>query len=235
MAGYTKADFDANYSFRCERYLPSVIQTGRSEVRLNYHSAFMSPVLANRWEAILDQTRDPILLTILSTDKVVVVGSGFGWGVDKLIELTGCTAVGVDISDYIEIAKGTDENADLIAAIQLVGLDETVDRGLEIYNAYSTTGARTISVVLKEDMLSNRSRNEVKKALGNSAPTYIITEDMIQELSDVEIAAWVAEAEKLPGATIVHIIGRETPRTAEELNTLTGHKVIVVGEYRAVG
>ncbi|MCK5433659.1 MAG: hypothetical protein KAJ03_13005, partial [Gammaproteobacteria bacterium] len=122
-----------------------------------------------------------------------------------------------------------------IAAIQLVGLDETVDRGLEVYNAYETTGARTISVVLKEDMLSNRSRNEVKKALGNAAPTYIITEDMIQELSDVEIAAWVTEAEKLPGAVIVHIIGRETPRTAEELNALTGHKVIVVGEYRTVG
>ena len=230
MAGYTKADFDANYSFRCERYLPSVIQTGRSEVRLNYHSAFMSPILANRWDNII-----PSILNILSTDKVVVVGSGFGWGVDKLIELTGCTAVGVDISDYIETAKTTDENADLIAAIQLVGLDETVDRGLEVYNAYATTGARTISVVLKEDMLSNRSRNEVKKALGNASPTYIITEDMIQELSDVEIAAWVTEAEKLPGATIVHIIGRESPRTAEELNTLTGHKVIVVGEYRVVG
>ncbi|MCK5433292.1 MAG: hypothetical protein KAJ03_11130, partial [Gammaproteobacteria bacterium] len=218
------------YSFRCERYLPSVIQTGRSEVRLNYHSAFMSPILANRWDNII-----PSILNILSTDKVVVVGSGFGWGVDKLIELTGCTAVGVDISDYIETAKTTDENADLIAAIQLVGLDETVDRGLEVYNAYATTGARTISVVLKEDMLSNRSRNEVKKALGNAAPDYIITEDMIQEMSDVEIAAWVTEAEKLPGATIVHIIGRETPRTAEELNALTGHKVIVVGEYRVVG
>ena len=230
MAGYTKADFDANYSFRCERYLPSVIQTGRSEVRLNYHSAFMSPILANRWDNII-----PSILNILSTDKVVVVGSGFGWGVDKLIELTGCTAVGVDISDYIETAKTTDENADLIAAIQLVGLDEAVDRGLEVYNAYATTGARTISVVLKEDMLSNRSRNEVKKALGNAAPDYIITEDMIQEMSDVEIAAWVTEAEKLPGATIVHIIGRETPRTAEELNALTGHKVILVGEYRVVG
>ena len=230
MAGYTKADFDANYSFRCERYLPSVIQTGRSEVRLNYHSAFMSPILANRWDNII-----PSILNILSTDKVVVVGSGFGWGVDKLIELTGCTAVGVDISDYIETAKTTDENADLIAAIQLVGLDETVDRGLEVYNAYATTGARTISVVLKEDMLSNRSRNEVKKALGNAAPDYIITEDMIQELSDTEIAAWVTEAEKLPGATIVHIIRRETPRTAEELNVLTGHKVIVAGEYRVVG
>ena len=229
MAGYTKADFDANYSFRCERYLSSVIQTGRAEVRLNYHSAFMSPILATRWENIV-----PSILNILSTDKVVVVGSGFGWGVDKLIELTGCTAVGVDISDYIETAKGTDENADLIAAIQLVGLDETVDRGLEIYNAYSTTGARTISVVLKEDMLTAKSRNAVKKELGNAAPTYIITEDMIQELSDVEIAAWVTEAEKL-SAIVVHIIGRETPRTAEELNALTGHKVIVAGEYRVVG
>ena len=228
MAGYTKADFDANYKFRAERLWG---RTGiRSEVLLNYHSFFMAPILAARWDNIV-----PSILNILSTDKVVVVGAGFGWGVDRLIELTGCTAVGVDISDYIEADKGLDENSELIAAIQLVGLDETVGRGLLIYNTYKTTGARTVSVVLKEDMLSNKSRNEVKKALGNAAPDYIITEDMIQELSDTEIAAWVNEAEKLPGAIVVHIISNEIARTAEQLNTLTGHKVILVGEYRVVG
>lgn len=227
MAGYTEQDFVDNYSNRAERQWGH--PNTRSEVRLNYHSFFIAPLLAKRWDSIV-----PSILNITASDKVVIVGAAFGWGVDRLIELTGCTAVGVDISDYVEAAKGLDENTELSAAIQAVGLSETTGRGLLIYDKYKTTGARTVSVVLKEDMLSNKSRNEIKKTLGNVAPTYIITEDMIQDLSDVEIAAWAVEAVKLPGATIVHIISNESIRTAEQLNALTGHKVIVAGEYKVV-
>ena len=245
MAGYTKLDFDNNYWVWVERQIMAagvnldlIGLKAPTKVRLRYHSAHIKPMLVNRWSNIV-----PALLNIQSTDKVVVVGAAFGWGVDALVAQTGCTAVGVDISDYIATAGLTDENAQLIASIQEVpeymgispqGLSP---RGQAIYDFYAVPDgvARTISVVLKEDMFTPKSRNEVKKALGNAAPTFIVTEDMIQQLSDVEITAWVTEAEKLPGATIAHIISKESPRTVEELNTLTGHKVILVGEYRSVG
>ena len=180
MAGWTKAQFDANYSFRCERYLPSVIQTGRPEVRLNYYSHFMRPILANRWDNIVSN-----ILDITSSDKVVVMGAAFGWGVDRLIELTGCEAVGLDISDYVESDKTISEDADLIAAIQLVGLDETVGRGLETFNFYSNPNPRTTATIFKEDLLTPASRQRVKTGMNNFDQTLIITEDMFQDLTSL--------------------------------------------------
>ena len=220
-----KAYFDTNYRYYAERRMVGVDLNAAGlklgNVQLGYHSVHIKPIIATRWEAII-----PAVLNIQSTDKVVIVGAAFGWGVDKIKELTGCKAVGTDISDYIENAKTTSEDTDLISAIQSAGYDETTGRGLAIFNYFSNPADRAVAVILKEDMLNIKSRNEIKKALGNASPTYIITEDMIQEQSDTEIAAWVTEANKLT-ATIVHFISNELVRTAESINTLTGHKVIV--------
>lgn len=233
MPGYTKEDFDSNYRYYAERRMVGVDLNAAGpklgNVKLGYHSAHIKPIIATRWEAII-----PSILSILSTDKVVVVGAAFGWSVDKIIELTNCTAVGIDISDYIESDKATSEDTDLILAIQAAGYDETVGRGLAIFNYFSEPAARTVSVTLKEDMLTNRSRNEVKKALGNAAPDYIITEDTIQEMTDLEITTWVTEASKL-ASTVVHFISNELVRTAENINALTGHPVIVGNVEKVVG
>ena len=235
MAGYnTEADFKNNYTYYIERRMLGVDLNAAGpkvgNVKLAYHSAHIKPIVATRWEAII-----PSILNILSTDKVVVVGAAFGWSVEKIEELTGCLAIGIDISDYIDTAKVISEDTELVAAIQEAGYDETTGRGLAIFNYFSNPAVRSVAVILKEDMLSNRSRNEVKKALGNSTPTYIITEDVIQDMTDIEIAAWVTEAEKLAGAVVVHFISSESVRTAENINALTGHKVILGSAEKVVG
>lgn len=153
MAGYTKEQFDSLYSHRCERYLSKIIRGSRPEVRLNYHSHFMRPILDNWWNNIV-----PDILNIASSDKVIIMGSGFGWGVDRLIALTGCEAVGVDTSDYVDTDKATSEDVDLVAAIRKEGLDETVGRGLEIFNAYSNPCPRTTATIYKESLITAASR-----------------------------------------------------------------------------
>lgn len=248
MAGMNKQQFNDLYRILIEPRImadplaPNLDELGLKgsvKVKLHYHSHIFKPLLKHRWSRILFD-----LVKLTSSDKVVVVGAAFGWGVEALIELVpGITVIGIDTSDYIEANKSVDENADLIAEI----LKETTyvgespqglsNRGQAIYDYCKTPEGipRTTAIVLKEDLLSNQSRNKVKKALSNSAPTFIVTEDIMQNLTDAEIAIWVREIEKLPSVTIIHIVTKESPRTIEELNALTGHKVIVIGEYRSVG
>jgi hypothetical protein len=226
MVGYTKADFDNMYSIGAEAHLPPDHENGpRTPVRLNYHYGVIAPYLARRWDHLIPY------LNLTASDIVLIVGSGFGWSCEYLVEqLPGITCVGVDISDYIQAAKDLDEDAELDAAIIAGGLDPAVGRGLLLKQTYSRPGPRAKQVVIQEDAKTQKSRNEIRKALGNVWPTWIFTEDMLNEepadLSDQEILDLVSDYSAIP-VPITHIIGGET-RTAEELNALTGQRVLFV-------
>lgn len=230
MAGYTKEDYDSLYSIRVRIWDESIQAYRRSPIRLHYHRYVMQDIVTRHWDFLVPE------LSLTSTDRVVVVGAGFGWGVEKLEELTNCTAVGLDISDYIHGAKGVSEEAEVIAAIAASGYDHTTGHGLEVYNAVLTQ-PRNKTNVINEGMYSNKSRNEVKRQLGNQLPTWIITEDMISDFSDAEILEWKGHVDKL-GVPICHIVRDNfglNPKTLEEWNAITGHTVISVGDYRRVG
>jgi hypothetical protein len=221
VAGWTKADFDAAYKFLPESYLGGV-PGDRTPVRVHYVRAFVEPIIRARWENIV-----PVILNITAADHVVIVGAGFGWGVEVLAGMTGANVVGVDISDYIDDAKDTDEEADYDAAITAAGLDPAGPRGQQIKAAFHTPGPRSNVVVLKENMSTAGSRNKVRNALGNNIPTHIITEDAVQLFTDAEITDFVADIDPI-GATVTHIHGGK-PRTGEELHALTGHTCIQYG------
>lgn len=233
MAGYTKADYDGLYSIRVRIWDESIKAYRRSPVRLHYNRAvMMRDYIEPRWVKVIS------LLGITSADRVVVVGSGFGWGVEKLIELTGCQAVGVDISDYVETSKDDTEEAEIDAAIIGAGFDHLTGHGLEVKNATFTGEPKAKQTILKEDLLSAKSRNAVKKELGQQNPTWIITEDMVTDFTDTELVTWKTEVDKWTGVNICHIL-RESylpnAKTAEEWNTFSGHIIITIGDYRKVG
>jgi hypothetical protein len=98
---WTKADYDAAYLCRVDRYFnrdnPEVAQdpAQTSEVLLHYHRFFMRPILASMWARLAP------ILNIAATENVLIIGAGFGWGVEAFIAETGCTTVGIDVSDYI--------------------------------------------------------------------------------------------------------------------------------------
>lgn len=176
MAGWTKADFDENYSIRVERYMPGGgpgPSEGRKEVRLCYHRAVIKPMLETYWKNLV-----PSVYDIKRGDTVVVVGAAFGWGVEALIALTGANVVGIDISDYVARAKDTDESDEIDACIKLVGLDPTQGRGLEIKNTYYTPGPRCTTTVLQEDMETPESRKRVLKALNSKSIDWTIKENI---------------------------------------------------------
>lgn len=220
MPGYTKADFDAQYSIRAEREWGH--PNTRQEVRLHYHRKVMQPIIKARWETIVP------LLGITSADVVVVCGCGFGWGTEILQSLTGCTAVGIDISDYVAAEKGNDEAAEIAACIAEAGLDPTTGEGLELYKKLYTPEPRAKTMVLKEDGMTAPSRTNILTALNGTMPTWIITEDMINEFTDAEIGAWVTEA-NLTGVPVAHFISTKT-HTPAQLKLLTGHTVVADGK-----
>ncbi len=174
MAGWTKAEYDAAYSWRVERYFGGHPNT-RPEVRVHYHRWAMAPLLANRWSVL-----QPVL-NILSTDEVIVVGAGFGWGVDALITETGAAVVGIDISDYIAAEQSNTEETELRAAVTAASLDPDSGRGLEIMGHIYDAQPRSNVIILQEDAATNGSRQAIRAALGGTNPSVVVYEDIIDD------------------------------------------------------
>ncbi len=185
MAAWTKADYDANYRTYIERRMPGGSphnKEGRQQVKIHYHKWVMVPLLANMWA-----TLQPVL-NILSTDKVCVVGAGFGWGVDALISEASATVVGIDLSQYIVDEQGTTEEAELRAEVSLVGLDPDTGRGLEVMNFIFDGQPRANVTILQNGAASGPQRQAIRQALGGSWPSVVIAENIIDDdWTDTEI------------------------------------------------
>lgn len=222
MAGWTKADYDNAYRFRVERYFGGR-GPGRREVNVNYVRWAMQPILADMW------ARLALILNIANTEHVLIVGCGFGWGVEAFIAETGANTVGIEISDYIDSEKGNTEEVDIRASIAAVGLDPDAGRGLELMGHLYDAQPRANIIVLKEDMNTNTSRQNIRAALGNNWPSVVIFEDIISEPTlDAEITQANNAANLFAGnQRVIWITPRGYPgRSLAELQTLTGAEVI---------
>lgn len=227
MPAWNKADFDDAYEFYPEARLGGHPNT-RPQVSLHYHEHSMKRITAERWKRLLE------VLPIVSSDAVVIVGAGFGWGVRELKNKTACDAIGTDISPYIQAEKSNDDSVEIDAEIAAVGLDPTTGRGLELRNAIATPGARAKENVINEDMATPSSRARVVTALGR-APTWILTEDIVDD--DWTAADIVTLAGNLgsAGAQKVWLYTPTRGRSAADLATLTGHQVVAFGAFKVVG
>ena len=231
MAGWTKADYDRDYDIGAEGLWGH--PNDRPEVRLHYHHAMISPYLEDRWSHLIPY------FSLTASDIVLIVGSGFGWSVEYLHEqLPGITAVGVDISDYIHAEKDLSEEAEFDAAITAAGLDPAGERGQLIKATYPPRAQRSTQVVLQEDAKTNQSRNRIRQALGNVWPTWIFTEDLVNDpnITDQELLDLAGDYGSLP-SPMVHIVGGYPPgaRTAQQVFDLIGQRTVLVGSTGVQG
>jgi len=219
MPAWGRTEFDLFYDIGGE---PWGRPNTRPEVRLHYHDYsvgkrqgfFYAPLLA-------------ALIGLNPGDGVVLVGCGFNWTAEGLVAL-GAEVVGVDVSSYIQGAKGQTEEAELRDCIVAAGLNpdtyvvptrgETSQRGiagmnlLDIYmrGGRAAPQARGYGNILAEDMANNPSRNRVRNALANN-PRFVITEEMLNSITDAEALSALQRgaqfvADKAPGATILHML-----------------------------
>ncbi len=178
MAGWAKADYDANYWYHVERRMPGggpPPAEGRPGVVIRYHRLYMRPMLAAMWANV-----QPVV-NILSTDFVCVVGAGFGWGVEAAVAETGATVVGIDISDYIAAEQGGTEEAELRAEVVAGGLDPDVGQGLAVMNFIYDAQPRASVIVLQNDASTAPLRQEIRTALGDNWPSVVVYENIVDD------------------------------------------------------
>ena len=223
MAGYTKEQYDTLYRFRVGRYVPALCgdPEAAAEVYVHYHKHMVKPLLEKRWSKCAP------VLNIASTELVLIVGAGFGWGVEAFIAETGCTTIGIDVSDYIDAEKGNTETAELRQAITDGGLDPDTGRGALLLGLMDDGYPRTNVIVLKEDMQTNQSRNAIRSALGGW-PTVVIFEDIIDDTTtDAEITQANNAANLFAGdQRVIWMHDGLAGRSIQDLQTLTGEEVI---------
>ena len=151
----------------------------RAGIRLHYNRYVLYPEMLRRAQALVS------ILGLTLSDRIFVIGCGFGWTVEALVGL-GYNAVGADVSSYIQGNKSLSEDSDVSAAITAVGLNPTTGEGLLHFNRLKGDGVRTRANVLNEDSSNTSSRNRVKGVIGT--PTIAITEDLVTSLTDAECA-----------------------------------------------
>lgn len=153
----------------------------RQRVMLNYHRWKVYPE-AQQYADFYTTITDP-------TNSIVIVGSGFAWSLEILVDQYGydpALLTGVDTSTWVQGAKDTTEEQEIRDAITAVGLDPDTGRGLELLTrCYFDTRPRATITVLNETLQNQGSRNRVLNAVGGSAD-FVISELMMSGLSDAE-------------------------------------------------
>lgn len=224
MAGWTKADFDRFYRSNVERW-------GRPHSRppivLNYHWSNIISFQAYRpWAGLTTLNRPQLLANILglsSGDAVVIVGCGFNGTGLGLTDL-GIRVIGTELSTYIQNEKGNSEEADIRAACIAAGVDPDNDliRGpsgainpldLLLEGGRSNPQARGKGEILEEELRVRGSRNAVLNRFNQlwpgTTPSHIITEEVLNSISDAEAALvcdYASSAASEWGATVVHML-----------------------------
>lgn len=195
---WSQADYDSAYRLQGE---PKGHPNTRDGVTLGYHRYSVKPVLLKRWTHLAPK------LGLTSTDRVVIIGAGFGWGTECLEQVVpGVDAVGTDISSFVQTEKGNTEVAELQARIAAVGLDPGQGLGLELLMGYHDGGPRARTAVADEHISDNGSRNRVRGFLGGGVD-WVVTEDTLACLSDAGVVALAQACDQLnPVKGVVHTV-----------------------------
>jgi hypothetical protein len=183
MAGWTKAQYDAAYQILVERRLPGGYKdTSRPQAYVNYHKWAMKRIMAQRWSVLAP------ILSIPPNTPTLIVGAGFGWGVEEAIANGISPCIGIDISDYVIAEKDNTEEAELRQNLLDVGLDPDSPRGQFIMSHIYDGQPRSNVIILQEDAQTNTSRQAIRAGLGNNWPSVCIVEDIVDDsMTDAEI------------------------------------------------
>lgn len=209
MAGYTKAEYVAQYGFypkipgtdyRLARLRhPALLGTFETvSLRLHYHPLRERVSAAQRADKIIAAKN------IVASDSLIIFGGSFGWLGEALIAKTECVAISIDISQYVQDTKDLSPDDELIESIRAEGYDETTGVGLKLFNWFSDPAPRASIAVLNEDMANNGSRNRIRTALPRN-PTRIITEEVWQVLTPEEQLTYASRIAQF-NLELIHVI-----------------------------
>lgn len=198
-----KTAFDESYEIGAEGLFGH--SNKRPEVRLHYHRYVMLPICSQRAAGLVKK------LGWTSATRIAVVGAGFGWLAECLINEQGISnVVALDTSTYIQDNKDVSELADLEAAVSAAGLNPKTGEGLSLVSLFLAGGQRTTVPILNEDMLTSASQERVASALGGTIDV-VLTEGVLENLTDTEVATTATLLKQAPAAQVVHFVTPAQP------------------------
>ena len=236
-----KTTFDADYDIGAEGEWGH--PNTRLEVRLHYHRAVMLPLCRDRAAHI------PTLLGWSLTTRVVIVGAGFGWTAECLEVLGYTNILAVDTSLYIQSNKTVDESAEYDTEIVKVGLNPLFGDGaflkerLIIQQGGAGARSRCSRGVLNEDGSTPQSRTRIRQALGNVAPEWVLTESVVEGLTNTEAQTLSSRAHQLATNVAHYVVTARDGQVPGEYNwqSLEAWKVLLpndtlieAGTYRVL-
>ncbi len=196
----------------------------RKEVRVHYVRALELNAARHRAKVLAEA------VGLTSSDRVAIVGAGFGWLQEALEEqLPGIECVSVETSPWIHTAKGQSEAVELDVAIQAAGIlpvEVGYDAAMLRLNDGGTKARRELH---DEDVTAAGGRAQVKakvKAKGVPTPfTWAVSEHTLEWLDDAEAQALDAGMHDL-APNVCHLLREYDPRQASltEPGTLSNWK-----------
>ena len=196
----TKADWDDAYSFGAEGL--DGHPSSRVEMRLHYHRS----VRNNRVQRIADHFTT-YLTPANFNRRFVIVGGGFGWVAGALKQNGFSNVIVVETSAYIQVEKDNDDEAEIRAEIAKVGLDPDSGRGAVLLARHKTPGPRRGTIlILDEDISTTAGRNAIKLAV-NGNPQIIVSESVMESLTDTEAIQLDADMNAFAGQQkVAHMV-----------------------------
>jgi hypothetical protein len=172
--------------------------------------------------------------------SIGIFGAGFSWTAEALETLGYLTALGLDVSNYIQSEKDNTEDADIDSAITAVGLDPATGEGLDIKNRVVARGGgvgnrtRATRGVLDESGGNPGSRGRIKQALGlsgNDQIEWTLSESVIESLTDGEVLAGSNDL-NIIGINVVHFVHtlRSNQDAGYNWKTLEDWKTLIPGD-----
>lgn len=148
---------------------------GRQQVRLKYNRHVVMPYARQKAQAMVNRHGwGP-------TSNVIVLFCGFGWIVEALKDLGVGEVVGIENSQYILDNIAFNEDAELIAAIEAVGLTVESGDGQTLFGMMRNNGNprvnQSYAIVSSEPLDTNASRTRVKDLFSDNDPIDVITYD----------------------------------------------------------
>lgn len=154
----------------------------RKEVRLGYTRASMLPFCNNRAKILVGA------LNLTESDRVLLVGSGFGWLAECLEkQVSGITTISLDTSTWIQSTKNQTETSLIGEMVQAAGILPVMSRYAEVVAALDDGGPRARVPIGGEDVLRANDRAQLKQAHGTF--DWAITETVLTWLDDSECVA----------------------------------------------
>ena len=185
------------------------------EARLNFHRSVVMPSYVGYTQRTIEA------FGLLTTDKVMVFGAGFGALEETMeVEFGFAEVISVDPSLWIQAAKATTEDADLDSQCVFLELNNLSQECRDLKDQLGDGGLRTRVSILDENLADTASRNTVRQAFSGGGPDYVITDFIFPYVTNEEAQAISARLNQV-SANVLHTVNQNLDgRTLDDWKAL---------------